>query len=313
MKIKLSDIKPSPLAIRKTWLEEGLEELAQSIKEHGLIVPIKVRHSNGKYEIIYGHRRIKAMRRAGIVETEAIVEDIDDTEILIQSLIENVQREDMPPIDIAKALFAIQEETGWSQKEMARRGIMGESSIQHYMALLAESPQIQRMIVKAKDQASSPEGTVTEHLVRLVRHSGLPQSEREAVIKKAAEEKLTAEQTRRVADTVKAAKSEERKKYLLETPYSPFQHEPELEKERPAQPARGNRSSVIDWHKYPDAGRILEKLGKWEREDIPNMRASEELNKLAPEVGSIITRRIKRVENVLTAWRWELEDRYGSG
>lgn len=312
MKIKLSDIKPSPLAIRKTWLEEGLEDLAQSIKEHGLIVPIKVRHSNGKYEIIYGHRRVKAMRRAGITETEAIVEDVDDTKILIQSLIENVQREEMPPIDIAKALFAIQEETGWSQKEMGRRGIMGESSIQHYMALLAESPEIQKMIVKAKDQGSTPTGTVTEHLVRLVRHSGLPPSEREAVIKKAAEEKLTAEQTRRVADTVKAAKSEERKKYLLETPFSPFQHEPELEKERPAKPAGRDRASEIDWNLQPDAGRILEKLSKWEKEDIPNMRSADELNKLNPEVGRFIARRIKRVENALTAWRWELEDRYGT-
>lgn len=311
MKIQLNDIKPSPLAIRKTWLEEGLEELAKSIKEHGLIVPIKVRHSNGKYEIIYGHRRVKAMRRAGIEETEAIVEDANDTEILIQSLIENVQREEMPPIDIAKALFAIQEETGWSQKEMGRRGIMGESSIQHYMALLAESTDIQKMIVKAKDQASTPKGTVTEHLVRLVRQSGLPQSEREAVIKKAAEEKLTAEQTRRVADTLKEAKSEERRKYLLETPYSPFQHEPRLEKERPTQPTGRDRSSDIEWRSYPNAGRILEKLSQWEKDDIPNMRASDELNKLAPEVGHIIARRIKRVENALTAWRWELEDKYG--
>jgi ParB/RepB/Spo0J family partition protein len=311
MKIKLSDIKPSPLAIRKTWLEEGLEELAQSIKEHGLIVPIKVRHSNGKYEIIYGHRRVKAMRRAGITETEAIVDEVDDTQVLIQSLIENVQREEMPPIDIAKALFAIQEETGWSQKEMGRRGIMGESSIQHYMALLAESPEIQKMIVKAKDQGSTPEGTVTEHLVRLVRHSGLPQSEREAVIKKAAEERLTAEQTRRVADTVKAAKSEERKKYLLETPYSPLKFEPELEKELPAKHLEADRSSEIDWNLQPDAGRILEKLSMWEKEDIPNMRASKELDKLAPEVGQFIARRIKRVESALTSWRWELEDRYG--
>jgi hypothetical protein len=110
---------------------------------------------------------------------------------------------------------------------------------------------------------------------------------------------------------VKAAKSDERKKYLLETPYSPLQFEPELEKELPAKPAGADRPSDIDWNLQPDAGRILEKLSMWEKEDIPNMRASNELDKLAPEVGQFIARRIKRVESALTAWRWELEDRYG--
>ncbi|HEY60036.1 MAG TPA: ParB/RepB/Spo0J family partition protein [Anaerolineae bacterium] len=311
MKIKLSDIKPSPGALRKTWSEEGLEELAQSIKEHGLIVPIKVRPINGKYELVYGHRRVKAMRRAGVEETEAIVEGVDDTEVIIQALIENVQREEMNPIDIAKALFQIQELTGWSQTEMAQRGIMGRKSIQQHMALLQESPTIQQMISRGYSGKTPPE-KITEKHVRVVRQSGLQAPIREDILRKAAKEGLTSDQSRKVAESIKAARSEERAKFLLGTPFSDLQHDPELEKERPARPVGGDRPSTIDWHLYPDAGRILDKLSRWEKEDIPKMRASDELNKLAPEAGRFIARRIKRIENALAAWREELEERHGT-
>ena len=77
MKIKLNDIKPSPEPIRSKWDEEAMEELKKSIAEQGLIVPIKVRRLDGEYEIVYGHRRVEAMRRLGWKECEAIVEGME--------------------------------------------------------------------------------------------------------------------------------------------------------------------------------------------------------------------------------------------
>ena len=105
-------IQPSPNPIRKTWDDDKMDELAQSIKEQGLIVPVKVRPTdNAHYEVVYGHRRVEACRRAGLDKVEAIIEGMDDTDTLIQALIENVQREDMNPIDKGKALVRLQEQT----------------------------------------------------------------------------------------------------------------------------------------------------------------------------------------------------------
>ncbi|MGD0575519.1 MAG: ParB/RepB/Spo0J family partition protein [Anaerolineales bacterium] len=312
MKIKLSDIKPSPRAIRKTWSEEGLEELAQSIKEHGLIVPIKVRPTNGKFELVYGHRRVKAMRRAGLQEAEAFVEAVNDTEVLVQALIENVQREEMFPIDIAKALFAVQEETGWSQKDMARRGIMGESSIQHYMALLTESPQIQKMIVRGADVVGAPKGTVTEHHIRLVRQSGLPQSDREAVIKKAAKEGLTADQTRRVAETVKAAPGEQAKKKVLQWEYSPVLHDPERVKARADQYGAHDtlyreRTPKADkgWRDAPEVKAIIDSIRQVHNSFLPDWQKSTQ--KMSPEARKFVGRLVRNLATDLKTWSDKLE------
>lgn len=322
MKIPLSKIKPSPRAVRKTWDEEALEQLAQSIKEHGLIVPIKVRpDGNGKYEIVYGHRRIKAMRRARIKETEAIVEGVDDTVALVQSLIENVQREDMSPIDQAKALFAIQEETGWSQADMARRGILPEKTISNYMSLLRESPRIQRIVERGAPVGRgggihASEGRVTPSHVIEARQSGLAKSEREAVIEKAAKEGLTAQQTRRVAEAVKAAKSERRKKYLLDSDYAPFIHDAEVTKQREEEYAdhdpllvkERKPSAQKDWAETPAVKEVIVTVKMW-HDSLTAFKKATEIGKLAPEAKQFLAHKLKPFSRELNEWISELEKR----
>lgn len=317
MKIKLADIKPSPDALRKTWSEEGLEELAQSIKEHGLIVPIKVRQTNGKYELVYGHRRVKALRRAGIEETEAIVEGVNDAEALVQALIENVQREDMNPVDIAKALYAIQEETGWSQYEMGKKGIMSATTIKEHMALLRESQNIQQLVERGESgygggTQTSP-GKITRKHVTLVRESGLLQTEREEVLKKAAKEGLTSEQARRVADAVKISESEKRKKYLIDSEYSPLIHDAEFHKERDKKYGehdplltRDKPTKGQEWAELPEVRNILASVHIW-RESLVEFRKATALGKLAPEARQFLAHKLKPFVNELNAWIEEME------
>ena len=313
MKIKLSDIKPSPRAVRKTWSEEGLEELAQSIKEHGLIVPIKLRPTDGnKYEIVYGHRRIKAMRRAGVTETEAIIEGVDDTEALVQSLIENVQREDMNPVDIGKCLFAIQEETGWSQNEMSRRGIMGRIPIKYHMALLQETPEIQRMISRG-DAGQVPKGKITERHVRAVRESGiLDATNRKSILHKAAKEGLTSEQTRRIAETVKVAPSEQAKKKVLEWEYSPTLHDPERVKAR-AKEYGAHDSMYQDkkpkadasWKDAPEVIAVIDSIRNTHQVTFPEWQKTSQ--KMSPEAKKFIARLVHNLSVDLEAWSQKLE------
>jgi ParB family chromosome partitioning protein len=317
MKIQLSDIKPSSLAIRKTWSEEGLEELAQSIKEHGLIVPIKVRPTNGKYELVYGHRRVKAMRRAGIQEAEAFVEGVNDTEVLVQALVENVQREDMSPIDISKTLFAIQEETGWSQKEMGRRGLMPEKTISNYMLLLQESPRVQKLIERGAPSGHgggqfASKGKVTPAHVREVRESGVSETERVEIIEKAAKEGLTADQTRRIAETMKAAPGPQAKKKVLEWKYSPTLHDPELIKSRAKEYGahdalyRGKTAkSDVDWRQAPEVKAVIDSIREIHKSVLPDWQKSTQ--KMSPEAKKFIARLVRNLSTDLDAWANKLE------
>lgn len=316
MKIKLNRIKPSPRAIRTTWSEEGLDELAQSIKENGLIVPIKVRPTAGKFEIVYGHRRVKAMRRAGYTEIEAIVEEVDDTQVLLEALIENVQHEDMEPIDIAKALFAIQEETGWSQIEMGNKGVLPSRTISRYMALLRENVKIQKLVTRFEPGGTSeerkPKGKVTISHVDRVRESGLDPDYRTAIIEKAAKEGLTAEETRRVAESVKSAPSEEAKKKVLEWKYSPTLHDPERIKGRAEQYGEKDpiykqpaKKAEADWREAPAVVALVDSIKEVRRKSLPAW--IESAKTLPPEAKRYIAHMAQNLANDLNEWVEELE------
>jgi ParB/RepB/Spo0J family partition protein len=288
-----------------------LDELAQSIKEHGLIVPIKVRPTAGKYEIVYGHRRVKAMRRAGILETEAIVEDVDDTQVLLEALIENVQHEDMEPLDIAKTLFAIQEETGWSQTEMGNKGVLPSRTISRYMALLRENVKIQKLVTRHEPGGPSAErtakGKVTVSHVDRVRESGLESDYRAAIIEKAAKEGLTAEETRRVAESVKSAPSEKARKKVLEWEYSPSLHDPERLKARAEE--YGTKDPIYkepapkakaDWREAPDVVAVVDGIRQVHRKMLPAW--VESTDKMPPETRRYIGGMVRRLADELNQW-----------
>ena len=120
--LKLSDIEPNPDQPRKLFDEEKLMELAKSISEHGLIQPILVSPlSNGRYQLVAGERRWRASRIAGLVEVPVIIKQLSEKEKKEIALIENLQREDLNPIETAYGIQALIEEYGLTQDQAAER------------------------------------------------------------------------------------------------------------------------------------------------------------------------------------------------
>lgn len=119
--ISISDIRPNPYQPRKIFDEEALKDLSASIKEKGVFTPILVRKSLKGYELIAGERRLKASKMAGLKEIPAMVVDFDDANMMEVSLLENVQRENLTPIEEAEAYDNIIKRLNYTQDELSKK------------------------------------------------------------------------------------------------------------------------------------------------------------------------------------------------
>lgn len=145
--LKLSMIDPKSDQPRKYFDKEALEELAKSIKENGLLQPILVREgAEGRYQIIAGERRFRASKLAGLTEIPAIILDKDDLKVAEISLIENIQREDLNPIEEAMAYRALAEQYGLTQEELSERVGKSRSAIANSTRLLDLPPDVLEMV-----------------------------------------------------------------------------------------------------------------------------------------------------------------------
>ena len=136
--VKIHEIEPNSAQPRKTFDEEGLRELADSIAEHGIIQPIIVRvRPDGGYQIIAGERRWRAARMAGLTEIPVLVRDINEREMMELALVENLQREDLNPIEEAEGLKALIENYGLTQEEAAKKVGKSRPAVANSMRLLA--------------------------------------------------------------------------------------------------------------------------------------------------------------------------------
>lgn len=136
IEIPLEEIRSNPYQPRKTFNEESIEELANSIKEYGIVQPIIVKKAVKGYELIAGERRTKAARVAGFVTIPAIIKEFDDQEMMEIALVENIQREDLNPIDEAKAYENIINMNNMTQDEFARRFGKSRSHVTNMLGLL---------------------------------------------------------------------------------------------------------------------------------------------------------------------------------
>lgn len=134
--LPLSELRSNPYQPRKTFDQEGLEELAASIKEHGVFQPVIVKKAIKGYEIIAGERRVKASLMAGKTEIPAIIRDFNDTEMMEIALLENLQREDLTPIEEANAYKKLQETLNLTQEELAKRLGKSRSHLTNMLGLL---------------------------------------------------------------------------------------------------------------------------------------------------------------------------------
>ena len=136
LEIKVSEIKRDENQPRQTFTEESLAELAASIKQHGVLQPLVVIEEDGKYVIVAGERRWRAAKMAGLSTVPAIVRTIDSQNRLELSIIENAQREDLNPIELATAYAKLKSQFNLSVKEIAERVGKSESSVMNTMRLL---------------------------------------------------------------------------------------------------------------------------------------------------------------------------------
>ncbi len=145
--IKISLVEPNREQPRKHFDEDGLLELAESIKQYGILQPLLVQDKNGYYEIIAGERRWRAAKLAGLKEVPVIVRNLSEQQIVEISLIENIQRENLNPIEEAQAFRRLMEEFHLKQDEIAERVSKSRTAVTNSMRLLKLSKQVQQMVI----------------------------------------------------------------------------------------------------------------------------------------------------------------------
>ena len=146
VEIALSDIIPNPTQPRTEFDEEALEELADSIRQLGLIQPITVKREGEKYIIISGERRWRAAEKAELKRVPAYIREVDDTTLHAMALVENIQREDLNAIEISLGMQRLVEECGLTQEALAERLGKKRSTVANYLRLLNLPEEIQLAI-----------------------------------------------------------------------------------------------------------------------------------------------------------------------
>ena len=148
--LRVSEIEPNRNQPRKKFDKEALEELADSIKTHGLIQPIVVQKRDGYFEIIAGERRWRAAKLAKIKEVPVIIKEYTEREIMEVALIENLQRENLNPIEEAESYSKLIEEYGLIQEELAQRVSKSRTAITNSLRLLKLSKKVREMVISGK-------------------------------------------------------------------------------------------------------------------------------------------------------------------
>ncbi len=145
--VKINQVEPNREQPRKDFDEDSLMELADSIKQFGILQPLLVQKKKDYYEIIAGERRWRAAKLAGVKEVPVIIKEYTDQEIVEISLIENIQRENLNPIEEAMAYKRLLEEFDLKQDEVAERVSKSSTAVTNSMRLLKLSDRVQQMII----------------------------------------------------------------------------------------------------------------------------------------------------------------------
>ena len=145
--VKITAVEPNRKQPRKNFDEDSLQELADSIRQVGVIQPILVQDRKDHYEIIAGERRWRAAKLAGLKEVPVIIRDYTEQEIMEISLIENIQREDLNPIEEAQAYKRLLTEFNLKQDEVAERVSKSRTAVTNSMRLLKLTDRVQQMVI----------------------------------------------------------------------------------------------------------------------------------------------------------------------
>lgn len=316
-RLGLKRIIASPYQVRAKMNGQPLEDLKASMSEIGLAVPIKVRPVPGKgheadlYETVYGHRRMEAARQLGWEQIDVVVEDLDDEQAMLQGLAENIQRDDLEPMDEARAYERLQDEFGWEIGRISKETGKSEKSISYYLKLVDEPKEIQKLLVGVKaSKEGTPEGRITLRHTLAVGALNEDPDRRKAVLKKAAKENMTTRQTEMVAKAIKAAPTEKIKKHLLETEYDEFTHDPKrieeiAEKRGSIDPTIRRPPKIKIWEKAVASFlRYIKQMRVW----VDAFEKSVDADQLSPEAKPFVAERLKTLRNEIDRVLKKLEE-----
>jgi ParB family transcriptional regulator, chromosome partitioning protein len=146
----IEEIQPNPLQPRKIFVEEPLQELVQSIREKGILQPLVVRRKGDKFELIAGERRWRAAQKAGIKEVPILVKDVSESELLELSLIENIQRENLNPLEEAEAYRGLMEQFSLTQEEISQKVGKDRTTVANALRLLRLPVEIKQSLAEGK-------------------------------------------------------------------------------------------------------------------------------------------------------------------
>jgi ParB family chromosome partitioning protein len=150
MQVEVDDIEANPHQPRKSFDDEKLRQLSESIREDGLLQPVVVRKKGGGYELVMGERRLQAARLAGLPTVPVVVKDVKDVDSLRLALVENIQREDLNAIEVARAYRELVGAFGLTQSDLASLIGRDRSSVANSLRLLNLPDEVQQMIVDGR-------------------------------------------------------------------------------------------------------------------------------------------------------------------
>ena len=193
--LPISQVEPSLKQPRKRFEEEALQDLADSIRANGIIQPLTVRRlSSGYYQIVAGERRWRAAKLAGLTEVPAVIIEADDRKVMELALIENLQREDLNPVEEANGYKSLMEDYGLTQEEAAKRVGKSRPAVANALRLLALPDPVRQLLEEGKLSAgharailAAPSGEIQMKLAKKVVADGLSVRQTEALAKRLAE------------------------------------------------------------------------------------------------------------------------------
>ncbi|HET9525260.1 MAG TPA: ParB/RepB/Spo0J family partition protein [Pyrinomonadaceae bacterium] len=190
--VNLESIVPGPMQPRTNFDEAALENLAESIRTHGIVQPLLVRRRGEVFELIAGERRWRAAKLAGLTRVPVLVKDVADQNLLEIALIENIQREDLNPIEEAHAYKRLIENVGLTQEALATRVGRDRSYITNYLRLLKLPDDLQQLVIEgrlstghARTILGLPQTDLQRRLARQVIEDGLSVRATEILVQKA--------------------------------------------------------------------------------------------------------------------------------
>src|SRR5215218_2712407 len=217
--VDLDSIVPGPMQPRTHFDDASLESLAESIRAHGIVQPLVVRRRENKYELIAGERRWRAAKLAELSRVPVVVKDVPDESLLEIALIENIQREDLNPIEEAQAYKKLIETVGLTQESLASRVGRDRSYITNYLRLLRLPDDVQQLVKEgrlstghARTLLALSHPDLQRRIARQIIDGGLSVRATEQLVQKASEEKPSRRSAPQAVDpNIKAAETKLRR------------------------------------------------------------------------------------------------------